>query len=138
MNHIINNLWLGSQHDADVLVHTNPDSITAILNLRGSDCYKPPGRDQAAEHPNVAYKWIPIADNGAVSPEHLLDALTWLQEQTTAGKRILIHCYVGVSRSPAILAALMVRSGISRNMGEAKATIASHRPEGRNLRRTRR
>jgi hypothetical protein len=44
MSQIINNLWLGSQYDAD---HINPDfdSITAILNVRGPDCHTPPGRD---------------------------------------------------------------------------------------------
>jgi diacylglycerol kinase (ATP) len=127
MSQIIDNLWLGSQYDAD---HISPDFdfITAILNVRGPDCHTPPGRDQASEHPGVAYKWIPIADNEAVSHEHLQDALTWLQEQTTAGKQILIHCHVGVSRSPTILAAFMVKSGISRSMEEAKATISACRP----------
>ena len=51
MHHIVNNLWLGNQHDADELVRNNPEKITAILNVRGADAYYPPGRDQAAEHP---------------------------------------------------------------------------------------
>ena len=51
MNHIVNNLWLGSQDDADELVRKNPEKITAILNVRGPDAYDPPGRNQAAEHP---------------------------------------------------------------------------------------
>jgi hypothetical protein len=128
MNHIVNNLWLGSQYDADVLVHDNPEKITAILNVRGADAYNPPGRDQAAEHPGKAYKWISAADYGAVSPEHLREALEWLQEQTDKGERILIHCRHGISRSPAFLAAFMVKSGISSSFEEAKATISLHRP----------
>ena len=51
MDHIVNNLWLGSQDDADQLVRKNPEKISAILNVRGPDAYQPPGRDQSAEHP---------------------------------------------------------------------------------------
>src|SRR6266404_6177612 len=69
IDHVINNLWLGSQQDADELVRNNPEKITAILNVRGPDAYKPPGRDQASEHPGKAYKWIPAPDTGVIYPE---------------------------------------------------------------------
>jgi len=127
MDHIINNLWLGSQQDADELVRNNPEKITAILNVRGADDYKPPGRDQAAEHPGKAYKWIPAPDTGVIYPEHVKEALVWLQEQTDKHERILIHCKYGISRSPAFLAAFMVESGISSSPEEAKTTISVHR-----------
>jgi GGDEF domain-containing protein len=127
MDHIINNLWLGSQQDADDLVRNNPEKITAILNVRGADAYKPPGRDQSPEHPGKAYKWIPAPDTGVVYPEHVKEALVWLQEQTDKGNRILIHCKYGISRSPAFLAAFMVESGISSSLEEAKAAISLHR-----------
>lgn len=127
MNHIINHLWLGSQQDADELVRNNPEKITAILNVRGADAYKPPGRDQASDHPGKAYKWIPAPDTGVVYPEHVNEALAWLQDQTDKGERILIHCKYGISRSPAFLAAFMVESGISSSLEEARATISVHR-----------
>lgn len=128
MHHIVNNLWLGSQHDADELVRNNPEKITAILNVRGADAYDPPGRDQAAEHPGKAYKWIPAPDIGTISPKHVREALLWLREQTDKREQILIHCQHGISRSPAFLAAFMVESGISPSLEEAKATISVHRP----------
>ena len=127
MDHIINKLWLGSQQDADELVRDNPEKITAILNVRGPDAYKPPGRDQASEHPGKAYKWIPAPDTGVIYPEHVKEALVWLQEQTDKRERILIHCKYGISRSPAFLAAFMVESGISSSQEEAKAAISVHR-----------
>jgi GGDEF domain-containing protein len=127
MNHIINHLWLGSQQDADELVRNNPEKITAILNVRGADAYKPPGRDQASDHPGKAYKWIPAPDTGVVYPEHVNEALAWLRDQTDKGERILIHCKYGISRSPAFLAAFMVESGICSSLEEAKATISVHR-----------
>jgi GGDEF domain-containing protein len=127
MDQIIKNLWLGSQQDADELVRNNPEKITAILNVRGPDAYKPPGRDQAAEHPGKAYKWIPAPDTGVIYPEHVKEALLWLQEQTDKGERILIHCKHGISRSPGFLAAFMVESGISPSLEEAKTTISVHR-----------
>ena len=128
MHHIINNLWLGGQDDADKLVRNNPERITAILNVRGADAYHPPGRDQSAEHPGKAYKWIPAPDMGTISPKHVREALLWLREQTDKNERILIHCKFGISRSPAFLAAFMVDSRISPSLDEAKATISVHRP----------
>src|SRR6266436_7527411 len=127
MDHVINNLWLGSQQDADELVRNNPEKITAILNVRGPDAYKPPGRDQTSEHPGKAYKWIPAPDTGVIYPEHVREALVWLQEQTDKRERILIHCKHGISRSPAFLAAFMAESGISSSLEEAKAAISVHR-----------
>ena len=128
MQRIVNNLWLGSQHDADELVRHNPEKITAILNVRGADAYRPPGRDQASEHPGKAYKWIPAPDIGVVSAQHVREALVWLREQTDKGERILIHCKHGISRSPAFLAAFMVESGVSSSLEEAKIAISVHRP----------
>lgn len=127
MNHIVNNLWLGSQDDADELVRKNPEKITAILNVRGPDAYDPPGRDQSAEHPGKAYKWIPAPDIGTISAKHVQEALLWLRDQTTKRERILIHCKHGISRSAGFLAAFMVESGISPSLEEAKATISVHR-----------
>lgn len=128
MHHIVNNLWLGSQRDADGLVRNNPENITAILNVRGPDAYDPPGRDQSAEHPGKAYKWIPAPDIETIYPKHVKEAVLWLREQTGKGARILIHCKHGISRSPAFLAAFMVESGISPNLEEAKAAISARRP----------
>jgi predicted protein tyrosine phosphatase len=127
MDHIVSNLWLGDQRDADRLIRMNPDGITAILNVRGPDAYKPAGRDQSADHPGKAYKWIPAPDTGVVSPKNVKQAVAWLREQTDKGARILIHCKYGISRSPAFLAAFMVESGISASLEEAIAMIASRR-----------
>ena len=127
INHILNNLWLGSQHDADELVRNNPEMITAILNVRGPDIYSPAGRDQSAEFPGKAYKWIPAADIGILYPGHVEQASAWLREQTGKRERILIHCYHGISRSPGFLAAFMVESGISPDIEAAIAAIAVHR-----------
>jgi GGDEF domain-containing protein len=127
MNHIVNNLWLGSQDDADLLARKNPEKITAILNVRGPDAYDPPGHDQSAEHPGKAYKWIPAPDIGTISASHVQEALLWLGEQTEKRERILIHCKHGISRSAGFLAAFMVESGISSSLEEAKATISVHR-----------
>src|SRR5277367_1027959 len=128
MNHIVNNLWLGSQHDANELVRNNPEKITAILNVRGPDNYQPPGRDQSAEHFGKAYKWIPAPDSGMISSAHTREALLWLQEQTDKQERILIHCMHGISRSPGFLVAFLVKSGISSSLEEAKARVVARRP----------
>ena len=128
MDHIIHNLWLGSQEDADRLVRKNPEGITAILNVRGPDAYRPPGRDQSGDHPGKAYKWIPSPDNGRLSAANVNEAVAWLREQTAANAHILIHCKHGISRSAGFLAAFMVRTGIASDWEEAKATISARRP----------
>jgi GGDEF domain-containing protein len=127
MDHIVENLWLGGQQDADDLIRNNPENISAILNVRGADAYQPPGRDQSAEHPGKAYKWIPAPDTGLVSPNHVKEAVAWLQEQSAKQQRTLIHCMFGISRAPGFLAAFMVSSGISSTLEEAKATISIYR-----------
>jgi GGDEF domain-containing protein len=125
MHHIVENLWLGSQQDADELVRKNPEKITAILNVRGPDAYYPPGRDQSAEHPGKGYKYIPAPDIGVIYPGHVKEALAWLHEQTR--ERILIHCKYGISRSPGFLTVFMVESGICSSLEDAKAAISVHR-----------
>ncbi|MGA9352780.1 MAG: diguanylate cyclase [Terriglobales bacterium] len=127
MDHIVENLWLGGQQDADNLIRNNPENITVILNVRGPDAYQPPGRNQSAEHPGKAYKWIPAPDTGLVSPGHVKEAVAWLQQQSTKQHRTLIHCMFGISRAPGFLAAFMVSSGISATPEEAKATISIYR-----------
>ena len=102
--------------------------LRPILNVRGVDAYHPPGRDQSAEHPGKAYKWIQAPDIGVIYPKHVKEALIWLQEQTDRDERILIHCRHGISRSPGFLAAFMVASGISSSPEAAKAMISVHRP----------
>jgi GGDEF domain-containing protein len=127
MHHIVNNLWLGSQQDADDLIRSNPENITAILNVRGPDAYHPPGRDQSPLHPGKAYKWIPAPDTGVLSTDHVREAVLWLQEQAEKKQRILIHCKHGISRSPGVLAAFMVKSGICSNLAQAIAEIKTCR-----------
>jgi GGDEF domain-containing protein len=127
MHHIVHNLWLGSQRDADELIRDNPENITAILNVRGPDQYEPPGRDQSAEHPGKAYKWIPAPDIEIIYPQHVKEAGLWLREQTGKSQRILIHCMHGVSRSPAFLAAFMVENGMAANLEEARTAISAQR-----------
>ena len=127
MDHIVNNLWLGSQQDADDLVRKNPANITAILNVRGVDAYHPPGRDQSAQHPAKAYRYIAAPDIGLVYPKHVKEAVTWLREQTEKEERILIHCKHGISRSPGFLAAFMVESRISSSVDDAAAIMLEHR-----------
>ena len=127
MDHIVNNLWLGSQKDADGLIRHNPAGITAILNVRGPDAYQPPGRNQSALHSDKAYKWIPAPDTGHVSPTHVREALAWLEDRTAEQHHILLHCMFGISRSPAFLAAFMVKSGISANPDDARARILLRR-----------
>jgi GGDEF domain-containing protein/protein tyrosine phosphatase (PTP) superfamily phosphohydrolase (DUF442 family) len=128
MKHIVNNLWVGSQSDADDLIRANPEMITAILNVRGPDAFRPPGRDQSAEHPGKSYKWIPAPDVERIYPNHVKEAVAWLREQTEKGERILVHCKHGLSRSPAFLAAFMVESGISSSLEVAQAAILVHHP----------
>ncbi len=127
MDHIVNNLWLGGQRDADQLIRSNPENITAILNVRGADAHQPPGRDQSAEHPGKAYKWISAPDTGLIISRHICEAQGWLQEQIHNRERILVHCMFGISRAPAFLAAFMVKSGISSTLDDAIDTILRHR-----------
>ncbi len=58
----------------------------------------------------IEYRRLPFVDGGKLpTPQEMSETVSWLIEQRRLGKRCLIHCTAGLSRSPLIAAALLVK-----------------------------
>ena len=82
----------------------DPDDVDAVLNV-------------AAEAPvfhDLPCLHLKIEDLQPISRRDLKLALGFLTDRTAVGHRVLVHCWAGVSRSPAIVAAFIAMTdGIS-------------------------
>ncbi len=87
------------------------EGITAVLNLRleYQDFFGPPLP--------LAYLWLPVVDFTSPSMEQFLIGTRFIDSVVKTRGRVLIHCRLGVGRSPTMAAAYMVRTGFSA--GEA-------------------
>jgi atypical dual specificity phosphatase len=56
---------------------------------------------------------LPVRDMTAPSPEQFDAALDFIDRQRASGRRVLVHCLVGQGRTGAILAAYLIRAGMS-------------------------
>ena len=80
----------------------------------------------------VEYRWLPILDRAAYAPRAAAEAFDSIAAQLDAwlraGKRVLVHCHSGVSRSPAaVIWYLMRASALSWDAAYA-GVKARHRP----------
>lgn len=70
---------------------------SAILNLAKEVNYEPPE--------GVEYRKVPLTDDGNNRCSRIEEAVEALDELVKEGKKVLVHCRSGVSRSPSIVAA---------------------------------
>lgn len=75
-----------------------------------------------------SYVWLPVVDGYAPSDMQLLIGSTAIHDALQAGKKVYIHCRNGHGRSPALVAAYLMRYR-GMNIEEAALTIKTKRPE---------
>jgi atypical dual specificity phosphatase len=56
---------------------------------------------------------IPIEDLAPPTPEQFLTALDYIDRQRSRGKAVAVHCLMGQGRTGSILAAYLIRNGMS-------------------------
>uniref|UniRef100_A0A8C0US37 protein-tyrosine-phosphatase n=1 Tax=Cyanistes caeruleus TaxID=156563 RepID=A0A8C0US37_CYACU len=91
-------LYLGSAYHASKCEFLANLHITALLNVsrKSSDSFK----DQ------YCYKWIPVEDSHTADiSSHFQEAIDFI-----AGGKILVHCEAGISRSPTICMAYLMKT----------------------------
>ncbi|KAJ1140494.1 hypothetical protein NDU88_006845 [Pleurodeles waltl] len=96
-------LYLGSAHHASKCEFLANLRITALLNVsrKSSDCAK----DQ------FHYKWIPVEDNHMADiSSHFEEAIDFIDTVRRAGGKVLVHCEAGISRSPTICMAYLMKT----------------------------
>ncbi|KAG8432005.1 hypothetical protein GDO86_020505, partial [Hymenochirus boettgeri] len=96
-------LYLGSAYHASRREFLANLRITALLNVsrKSSDLYK----DQ------YNYKWIPVEDNHTADiSSHFQEAIDFIDTVKCTGGRVLVHCEAGISRSPTICMAYLMKT----------------------------
>jgi protein-tyrosine phosphatase len=74
------------------------------------------------------YLWIPVVDGYAPNEMQLLSGTSVMHAALSAGKKVYVHCRNGHGRSPALVAAYLMRyKGMS--IDESAKTIKLKRPE---------
>ncbi|XP_077205800.1 dual specificity protein phosphatase 5 [Paroedura picta] len=95
-------LYLGSAYHASKCEFLANLNITALLNVsrKSSESFT----DQ------YCYKWIPVEDNHTADiSSHFQEAIDFIDRIRRAGGKILVHCEAGISRSPTICMAYLMK-----------------------------
>ncbi|XP_044294419.1 dual specificity protein phosphatase 5 [Varanus komodoensis] len=95
-------LYLGSAYHASKCEFLANLNITALLNV--SRKRSEPFTDQ------YCYKWIPVEDSHTADiSSHFQEAIEFIDCIRRAGGKILVHCEAGISRSPTICMAYLMK-----------------------------
>lgn len=80
--------------------------IDAVVNLRAE--FDDVQAGLAPEH----YLYLPTIDDRAPSIEQLQQGVIFITEQIENGRGVYVHCNAGASRSPTMVAAYLVSTGV--------------------------
>jgi hypothetical protein len=106
---VLDRLFLGGRRDAEELASANPHQIVTVITL----CEEPVGR----RNPAIRYLHFPVRDARPIRISWLNAILIAIEESVARGA-VLVHCGVGVSRAPTVVAAFLDRIGF---LGFARA-----------------
>uniref|UniRef100_A0AAY5F5F0 Dual specificity protein phosphatase n=1 Tax=Electrophorus electricus TaxID=8005 RepID=A0AAY5F5F0_ELEEL len=96
-------LYLGSASHACREEHLSDLHITALLNVSRRDSQPAEGQ--------YRYKWIPVEDSHTADiSSHFQEAIDFIDEVRREGGKVLVHCEAGISRSPTICMAYLMKT----------------------------
>ncbi|AKM78366.1 MAG: hypothetical protein UY31_C0020G0009 [Candidatus Wolfebacteria bacterium GW2011_GWE1_48_7] len=75
----------------------------------------------------AAYLWLPVPDMHAPTPQQFSMGVSFIKTAVQSGRKIYVHCKNGHGRSPVMVAAYLVTTGLSAD--DAVALIKQKRPE---------
>ncbi len=115
-------LYLGPRSAASSIPFLTENAITHVLSIGAYPWRKVEG---------VIYHRLPLSDSASSSISKVVDAACEIIDEAIASNgtgKILVHCQVGISRSPTIVAAyLMMRKGMT--LKAALGKIVRVRPQ---------
>ena len=118
MNLIIDRVYIGTWQEAASLVNQNSVNITTVLNV-AEPIYP---RSNLIEYRNIIF-----ADSAPIPREQFDACMNFLNDRYSENKDILVHCALGVSRSPVIVGAFLVKIKYCSDLAEALALIKAKR-----------
>jgi protein-tyrosine phosphatase len=74
------------------------------------------------------YHNLPLLDLVPLQPQHIRAALNLMREQRDAGRRVFLHCQLGLQRSALIAAHWLLETGAVDDLEEAKRKIRALEP----------
>lgn len=97
--------------------------IDAIVNLCGEYC----DLHRIEEEHGFEVLYLPVTDDCAPGMEDLEKALAWLDEAIYLGKKVLVHCKLGIGRTGTFVRSYLLRRGFGAKRAENKLkNIRSH------------
>lgn len=124
--------YYANEIESGIFLSARPETVEDIMGLgvdivfNVSNHYEPEGK-WAELPPSVFYRRFPLKDEQVFDETLATEAVLALADAYASKKRFLIHCSVGASRSPTILAVLlMARDGLSWE--QAVARLKAKRP----------
>jgi protein-tyrosine phosphatase len=73
------------------------------------------------------YLWLPVQDKKAPSESQVKAGVNMIQNLVSMNKKVFVHCKLGHGRSPTLVAAYLMSTGMS--LDQALKTIKDARPE---------
>lgn len=96
-------LYLGSAYHACRQDYLSDLRITALLNVSRRDSRPAKGQ--------FDYKWIPVEDSHTADiSSHFQEAIDFIERVKEKGGKVLVHCEAGISRSPTICMAYIMKT----------------------------
>ncbi|MEX2409784.1 MAG: dual specificity protein phosphatase [Candidatus Paceibacterota bacterium] len=134
MTEIYNNLFIGNETDYELKVKNQEgwSVVHACKEPYHRQALGYSGRGAPKNHPeyliakrgNRLILNLVDADNPAYIPKEIIDeSMSFIDEQLETGKKVLVHCNQGMSRSPGIGLLYLAKEGAINNSSFQKALV---------------
>lgn len=99
--------------------------IESIVNLCGEFC----DLHEIQEKSGFDVHYLPIPDECAPDMDKMEEAMQWVENKISQGKKVLIHCRFGVGRTGTFLLGFLMRRGMTMKQAEKKLKKTRANPQ---------
>lgn len=124
---IESNLFLACRMSGQHVDLLNENNIDAILDVTAEF----DGLDWTAYQEDFRYLNVPVLDHTSPTPEQLVLAINWLNQQVSENKNVVVHCALGRGRSVLVVAAYLLAKKPDLSVDDAMRQINQIRQTAR-------
>ncbi|WP_334058418.1 diacylglycerol kinase family protein [Alteromonas sp. S005] len=124
---IESNLFLACRMSGQHVDLLNENNIDAILDVTAEF----DGLDWTAYQEDFRYLNVPVLDHTSPTPEQLVLAINWLNQQVSENKNVVVHCALGRGRSVLVVAAYLLAKNPDLSVDDAMRQINQIRQTAR-------